>query len=124
MGERGSGYRTFSKFLFYLYFFREFPANNYILQLLFAVYIYWYCERISTAVKVSCPLLLSLVMESTSLTTYSGYGRLHKHLSPFDMHQNNSMKFSGDRKNYIDFQLDVLGGEGRSTLKTSNGLFA
>ena len=28
------------------------------------------------------------------------------------MQQNNGMKFSRDRKNYINFQLDVLGGGG------------
>ena len=28
------------------------------------------------------------------------------------MQRNNSLKFSCDRKNYIDFQLDVLGGGG------------
>ena len=45
-----------------------------------------------------------MVIESTSLT------RLHKHLGPFDMQQN--FEISRDRKNYIDFQLDVLGGGG------------
>ena len=33
----------------------------------------------------------------------------HNHLGPFDMQRNNGMKFSRDRKNYINFQLDVLG---------------
>ena len=28
------------------------------------------------------------------------------------MQQNNGLKFSRDRKNYIDFQLDVFGGGG------------
>ena len=45
-------------------------------------------------------------MESTSLTTS------FEHLGPFDMQKNNGLKFSHDRKNYIDFQLDVLGGGG------------
>ena len=45
-------------------------------------------------------------MESTSLTTS------FEHLGPFDMQQNNGLKFSHGRKNYIDFQLDVLGGVG------------
>ena len=30
----------------------------------------------------------------------------------FDMQRNNGLKFSRDRKNYIDFQLDALGGGG------------
>ena len=38
--------------------------------------------------------------------------RLHKHLGPFDMPQNNGLKSSRDRENYIDFQLDVLRGGG------------
>ena len=37
---------------------------------------------------------------------------------------NNGLKFSHDRKNYIDFQLDVLGGGGGGILKTSNGRYA
>ena len=37
------------------------------------------------------------------------------------MQQSNDMKFSRDWKNYIDFQLDVLGGGGGGILKTSNG---
>ena len=40
------------------------------------------------------------------------------------MQQNNCLKFSRDRKNYIDFQLDVLGGGGGGILKTSNGRYA
>ena len=36
------------------------------------------------------------------------------------MQQNNGLKFSRDRKNYIDFQLDVLGEGGGGILKTSN----
>ena len=44
-------------------------------------------------------------MESTSLTTSLALG-------PFDMQQNNGLKFSRDRKGYIDFQLDVFGGGG------------
>ena len=48
---------------------------------------------------------------------------LHNHLGPFDMQQNNGVKFSRDRKNYIDFQLDVLGGGGGGILKTSNRRF-
>ena len=35
------------------------------------------------------------------------------------MQQNNGLKFSRDRKNNIDFQLDVLGGGGGGILKTS-----
>ena len=35
--------------------------------------------------------------------------RLHNHSGPFDMQQNNGMKFSRDRKTYIDIQLGVLG---------------
>ena len=40
------------------------------------------------------------------------------------MQQNNGMKFHRDLKNYIDFQLDVLGGRCGGILKTSNGHFA
>ena len=57
-------------------------------------------------------------MESMSLTT--SFEHL---LGPFDMQQN-GLKFSHDRKNYIDFQLDVLGGGGWGYLKTSNGRYA
>ena len=55
---------------------------------------------------------------STSLT------QLHKHLGTFDMQRNNGLQFSRDRKNYIDFQLDVLGGGGGGILKTSSGRYA
>ena len=34
------------------------------------------------------------------------------------------MRFSRDRKHYVDSQLDVLGGGGGGILKTSNGRFA
>ena len=57
-----------SKFLFHRYFFREFSAGNFILQLSFAIH-FVSAKRISTVVKVSCPFSLSLVMDSTSLTT-------------------------------------------------------
>ena len=40
------------------------------------------------------------------------------------MQQNNDMKFSRDRKNYIDFQLEVLGEGSGDILKTSNGRYA
>ena len=33
------------------------------------------------------------------------------------MQQSNGIKFSRDRENHIDFQLDVLGGGGRAILK-------
>ena len=42
-------------------------------------------------------------MESTSLTTSLA-------LRPICMQQSDGLKFSRDRKNYIDFQLDVFGG--------------
>ena len=45
-------------------------------------------------------------MESTSLTTSWAL------LGPFDLQQNNGLKFSHDRKNYMDFQLDILGAGG------------
>ena len=50
--------------------------------------------------------------------------RLHNDLGPFDTEQNNGMKFSHDRKNYIDFQLDNLGGGGGGILKTPHGRVA
>ena len=42
------------------------------------------------------------------------------------MQQNNGLKFSRDRKGYIDFQLDVFGGGGGGggILKTSDGRYA
>ena len=40
------------------------------------------------------------------------------------MQQNNGLKFSRDRKSYIDFQLYVFGGGGGGILKTSNGRYA
>ena len=40
------------------------------------------------------------------------------------MQQNNGLKFSRDRKNYIDFQLDVFGGGGWGYFETSNGRYA
>ena len=57
-------------------------------------------------------------MESMSLMTS------FEQLGPFNMQQNKGLKFSHDWKNYIDFQLDVLGGGGGGILKTSNGRYA
>ena len=59
-----------------------------------------------------------------SVFVESGHGKhverlLHNHSGPFDMQQNNGMKFSRDLRNYIDFQLDVHGEGTRGILNAT-----
>ena len=71
--ERGGGKRTgrLQKFLFH---FIDNSSENICKELYAAAFIcciVCQCERISTAVKVSCSFLLSLVMESMSHVAFT-----------------------------------------------------
>ena len=102
----GGGKRTgrFQNFCFIDIFPENFLQETLFCTFVCCLYIFLVCKNFNSSDK-SCPRW-SMVMESTSLTTS------FEHLGPFDMQQNNGLKCSHDRKNYIDFQLDVLGGGG------------
>ena len=58
------------------------------------------------------------------LMSYTDSTRVHEHLGPFDMQQNNGLKFSLDRKITSIFNWMFLGEGGGGISKMSNGRYA
>ena len=103
----------FSKFLFH---FNDNSSENLLQGTLFYSFRFLYISLMRKNFD-SSESILSVFVES-------GHGKhverlLHNHSGPFDMQQNNGMKFSRDLRNYIDFQLDVHGEGTRGILNAS-----